>query len=100
MEMQHDIGVYHCIKVLVENEENGELREVNTKRNWIKSIIHCQKVDRSGYGSWFPAVPPFQARDRDSRIVWILSGMIVCVKELWFLTDKINMHVSNGMVRC
>ena len=94
MKMQCEIGEDNCIKVLLDNVDGVNPHVVNTKRNWIQNIVHCQHVGYGGYGAWFPAIPSFQSDDRDSRILWILSGMIVCVKELWFLTDKVNMHVS------
>ena len=94
MKMQHEIGEDNCIKVTFDMDEGGCENVTDTKRNWIKSIIHCQKIDKGGYGAWFPAVPSYQSNDRDSRVLWLLSGMIVCVKELWCLTDNVNMHVS------
>ena len=51
-------------------------------------------MDKGGYGAWFPSIPSYQCNDMDSRVVWILSGMIVCVKELWFLTNQVDIHVS------
>lgn len=30
----------------------------------------------------------------DSRVMWLLSGMLVCVKELWIITDKCDIYVS------
>ena len=94
MHMQHEIGEDNCIKVTLDMDEGGCSNVISTKCNWITSIIHCQKVDKGGYGAWFPAIPSYQCNDRDSRVVWILSGMIVCVKELWFLTNQVDIHVS------
>ena len=94
MSMQHDIGEDNCIQVVLDNVVSECPHVVDTKRNWIKSIIHCQKMDKGGYGAWFPSTPSYKCNDRDSRMVWLLSGMTLCVKELWCLTDKVDMYCS------
>ena len=52
-------------------------------------------MHEGGYGSMFSDIPMFRSNDTDTRIVCILSGMLVCVKELWMSTDKCPMSVLN-----
>ena len=77
-----------CIKLILNGDGCNEFVELNTKRNWIKSIVYSQKMDEGGYGARFSVIPPFLARSTDTRCLWILSGMLVCVKEVWKRTDQ------------
>ena len=95
MELQVEIGTDQGIRVKLLENDQGIQNVVDTRHNWIQSIIHCQRNDKEGYGAIFPVVPQFRYNDTDTRQLWIVSGMLLCVKELWYLTDKYEMDVSN-----
>ena len=58
----------------------------------MKSILHCHTMD--SYGARFPVIPQFSCGHTDTSILWILSGMIDLIKELWERTDKCEMVVT------
>lgn len=88
MQMQFEIGQDKCIKVILDRDVNVEEKVIDTKRQWIQSIVHCQKDDKGGYGSRFPILPMFRSKTTYTRELWTLSGMLVCVKQLCNRTDK------------
>ena len=47
------------------------------------------------YGSRFPIIPQFKCKVMDSRIVWITAGILTLVKEVWMITDKIEIRKTN-----
>ena len=80
MKMQYEIGEDKCIKIVMDPDDPTTPDVVNTKRSWRQSIVHCQKMDEGGYGAMFSGIPLFRSNLTDTRILWILSGMLVCVK--------------------
>ena len=94
MQLQYEVGKGKGIKINLAPNNPGMPSEVNTRRSWIPSIVHCQKLDAGGYGARFSDIPQFSYPSTDTRVLWILSGMLVCVKELWISTDKCEIHVS------
>ena len=94
MIIQREIGSDNTIKITLDGNNNETPTVITTKRNWLQTIIHCQKNDMDGYGATFHVVPVFKTGEYDTRILWLLSGMLVCVKELWSLTDKCDMFYS------
>ena len=94
MSLQYEIGQDPVIKVTLLDNERGFINVVDTKRNWVQSIIHCQRNDKEGYGARFPVVPAFRYADTDTRVLWVVSGILLCVKEMWNQTDKCVMDVS------
>ena len=95
MKIQYEIGEDKGIKIALDPDDPTTPDIVNTKRSWMQSIVHCQKMDEGGYGSRFSDIPMFRSSLEDSRLLWTLSGMLVCVKELWKSTDKCPMSVLN-----
>ena len=75
MDMQYEIGQEQGIKVTLDNNVC-----VVTKRNWRQSIVYCQKYDQYGYGERLSEVRIFTSKNTDTRCLWILSSMLVCVK--------------------
>ena len=63
MQLQYEIGQDKCIKIILDMDGSDRSNEVHTKRNWIQSIVHCQKFDEGGYGARFPVVPQFFFQD-------------------------------------
>ena len=53
-------------------------------------------------GQGFQTFLMFTSKVADSRLMWTLSGMLVCVKELWKITDKCPMSVLkwHGWLLC
>ena len=98
--MQCELGEDKAIRIILDNEEIPV--EVHCKRNWIQSVIQCQKLDEGGYGGIFTKIPKFSSNETDTRLLWLLSGMLLCVKELWCITDKCDKMVSrwNGWLLC
>lgn len=94
MKMKYEVGNDKNIKIIGNNNQQGTQAIIYASRNWLESIIPCQKIDADGYGSRFPDIPMFTYTKTDTMILWLLSGMMLCVKELWFLTSKCEIHVS------
>ncbi len=92
--MQFEVGQDKHISITVGINGNGSNNIVFVKRNWIQSIMHCQVNDKGGYGARFHVIPQYFSRTADTRMMWILSGMLVCVKQLWSITDKCEMSIS------
>ena len=95
MQLQYEVGQDKSIKVIIDNPIPGRPNVVYTRRNWMQSIIHCQKIDNGKYGDRFPDIPEFYSKITDTRILWFLSDMMVCVKTFWLNTDKCEIKVSN-----
>ena len=90
--IQQEIGLDKSIKVTCDQDNLITPVVLNTKRNWIQSIVHYHAMDN--YGAHFSVIPQFTSTNTDTRILWTLCGMLVCVKELWTRTDQCEMVVS------
>ena len=75
MQIQYEIGDDKCIKVKLEMNNFSICEEILTRRNWLQSIIHCQKLDVGRYGCRFPTIPKFSCKMTDTKGLWILCGM-------------------------
>ena len=45
MQLQYEIGEGKCIQIALDPDDPTTPDVVNTKRIWMKSIVHCQKMD-------------------------------------------------------
>ena len=94
--LQHQVGEDKSIKIIISDAGSDNERAVHVKRSWVKSIIHCHT--RDSYGARFPVIPQFKSGNTDTRTLWILSGMIALVKELWEKQINVKWLSRNGMV--
>ena len=92
MSLQHEVGQDKTLKVTCDHSNPTNPVVLQTKRNWIQSIVYCQTMD--SYGARFSVIPTFSLLTTETRIIWTLSGMLVCVKELWNRTDNCEIKVS------
>ena len=92
--MQYQVGKERSIKISRGINQEGKSDIIYARRNWMESIFPCQKIDADGYGSRFPDIPMFTYNKTDTRILWIVSGIMLCVKEVWYLTSKCEIFVS------
>ena len=94
MQLQYEVGKGNGIIITLDRNNHRLSSIINTRRSWIPYIVHCQKLDVGKYGARFPDIPPLSCKNTDTRVLWLLSGMLVCVKELLIITERCEIHDS------
>ena len=84
MKLQQKVNTHNMISV---ETDSGTI--IHTRRNWIQSIIFCQKCNSNGYGAQFPTLLPLISNTHKTQFLWILCRMLISVKELWDIIEEV-----------
>ena len=93
--LQKKVSTDNLIPVMT---ENGHITHV--QRNWLDTIIYSQKCDMNNFGAQFPIIGTFGNYEYSTRMFWLLSRVLVSVKELWKVLDEIpkNVKIWHGWI--
>ena len=86
---QKDIGDHKLLNVLIDvNRNDNQQYRISCKRNWPSHVYIVQKFDKKGFGVPFVPIVKCTLRGRDTRVLWILIGLLSRVRESWKATEK------------
>ena len=93
---QKDIGDHKLLNVMIDvNRNNNQQYSISCKRICPSHIYVVQKLDKNDFSVPFVPIVKCTLRGRgDTRVLWILIGLLSRVKELWKATEQCHLKQS------
>ena len=73
------------------NRNDNQQYSISCKRIWPSHIYVVQKLDKNGFGVLFVPIVKCTLRGRDTRVLWILIGLLSRVRESWKATENFSL---------
>ena len=76
----------------IDNDET--VKKVLIRVNWPSRIVYSQKLDSGKFGATFYDFPSFPHKSINTNSIWVICGMLLRVKEIWYNVTKTSLYTS------